>query len=272
MRVLESVDHIAWTTCERCGNTYSDGGRSCSRCGNTPTIMQRLANFSSSSNANKGSSRGVLRRTRSRGAYPGLAETALLSDRASKRRGARIAIACAIGAGALVAYAIAQPYLAGISYNRQTDATRLPATGPLVQSGPVLTQGHGQGNSVLAARPSQDARQNANDETARTSPSDVSAFDRALQGGNLAVARRRLAGISASGGDSSQLEQMRTELASREHTRDALLHHAWHCRALGDWSCVADTATQASTIDASSWEAKHLVALAAKESAKANDE
>jgi hypothetical protein len=269
MRVLDSVDHIAWTTCERCGNTYSGGGQQCSRCGETPTIMQRLASFSSPSNAKKISSRGVLRRTRSRGAYPGLAETALLSDRASKRRAARIAFACAVGAGALLAYALTKPHLAGIGFNRQSDQTHVPITGPLVQSGPVVTQG----NSVLPAQPSLlNGRQNASDENARPPQSDVSAFYRALQGGNLAVARRRLAVISVSSGDGSQLEQMRTELATREHTRDALLHHAWHCRALGDRQCVADNATQAFAIDASSWEAKHLVAWAAKEAGKAYDE
>ncbi|CAN7687994.1 hypothetical protein LJR034_005626 [Caballeronia sp. LjRoot34] len=269
MRVLESVDHIAWTTCDRCGNTYSGSGQQCSRCGKTPTIMQRLANFSSPSNAKKGSSRGVSRRTRSRGTYPGLAETALLSDRASRRRTARIAFACAMGAGALIAYALTEPYLAGFGFNPQADETHLTATGPLVQSGPVMAQG----NSVLPTQPSLlNGRQHASDETARTPQSDVSAFYHALQGGSLAVARRRLAGIWVSSEDSNQLEQMRTELASREHARDALLHHAWHCRALGDWQCVADSATQASAIDASSWEAKHLVARAAKETGKAHDE
>jgi hypothetical protein len=261
MRMLESVDHIAWTTCERCGNTYSDGGQQCRRCGKTPTIAQRLANFSFPSNAKKGSSHGVLRRTRSRGAYPGLAETALLSDRASKRRAARIALACAIGAGALVAYAFTKPYLAGGGFNPRADETHLPATGPLVQSGAVVTQS----NSVLPAQSSLlNGRQNAGDETTRTPQSDVSAFYRALQGGNLAMARRRLAGISVSGGDSSQSEQMRTELANREHTRDALLHHAWHCRAIGDRQCAVDNATQALAIDASSWEAKHLAAQSSK--------
>ncbi|MEA3112057.1 MAG: hypothetical protein QOG58_1856, partial [Caballeronia sp.] len=27
MRLLGSVDHTAWITCERCGNTYSGGGQ-----------------------------------------------------------------------------------------------------------------------------------------------------------------------------------------------------------------------------------------------------
>jgi hypothetical protein len=270
MRLLESVDHTAWITCERCGNTYSGGGQQCSRCGKKPTIMQRLVNFSSPSIARKGYSRGVLRRTRSRGAYPGLAETALLSDRASRRNAARIAFAfaCAVGVGALFAYAFTKPYLAGIGFAPQSAEIHLSATGPRVQSGPVT-----QGNSVLPAQPSLlNSHQNAGDGTARTPQSDVSEFYRALQGANLAVARRRLAGISVRSENSSQLEQMRTELASREHTRDALLHHAWHCRAIGDWQCVADNATQAYAIDASSWEAKHLVSRAAKEPGKASGE
>jgi hypothetical protein len=274
MRLLDSVDHTAWITCERCGNTYSGGGQQCSRCGKTPTIMQRLGNFSSPSNAKKVSARGVLRRTRSRGAYPGLAETALLSDRASRRRSARIALACAVGAGALVAFALTKPYRAGIgltprSVETRSPETRSPATGPLVQSGHVVTQGNG----VLPAQPSVlNSHHNASDETTRTPQSNVSAFYRALQAGNLAVARRSLARISGNSEGSGQLEQMRTELTTREHTRDALLHHAWHCHALGDWQCVADNATQAYAIDASSWEAKHLVARAAKETSKADDE
>ena len=263
MRSLESVDHTAWVTCERCGNTYSGGEQECSRCGKKPTIMQSLANFSAPSIVKEGGSRGVLRRTRSRGAYPGLAETALLSDRAGKRRTARIALACAVGAGALAAYAVTKPYLAGTGFAPQIDETHLPATRPRIQSGPVATQG--QGNSVLPAQPSLlNSHQNASDETARTSQSDIGAFYRALQGGNLSMARRRLAGISVRSEGSSQLEQMRAELASREHTRDTLLHHAWHCRAVGDWQCVADNATQAYAIDASSWEAKHLVSRAVK--------
>jgi hypothetical protein len=270
MRVLEPLDHIAWTTCERCGNTSSDGGRQCSRCGKTPTIMQRLANFPSLSNAEKGRSRGVLHRTRSRGAYPGLAETAHLSDRASKRRAARIAFACAVGAGALVIFALTQPYLAGIGFHSRTADTPVTETGPTIRSGTVVAA---SGNGVSPAKPSlSDGRQNANVATAPTPKSDVSAFYQALQGGDLVAARRHLPGMRASDENSSQPEQMRTELANREHTRDALLHHAWHCHAIGDWQCVADNATQALAIDASSWEAKHLVALAAKKVGKAEDE
>jgi len=265
MRLLESIDHTSWTTCEQCGNTYSGGAQQCSRCGNTPTIMQRLASFSELRNGTKESSRGGLRRTRSRGAYPGLAETALLSDRASKRRGSQIALACAIGAGALLTYALTKPYLAGIGFNSRTEEAHVVVTGPVIKAA--------QGNSVLPALPSSvNGHLNATDENAPTQKSDVGEFHRALQDGSLAAARRRLAGMSVSGNDSSQLEQMRTELTSREHTRDALLHHAWHCRAIGDWQCVADNATQALATDASSWEAKHLVALAAKELGKAADE
>lgn len=271
MRLLESVDHTAWITCERCGNTYSGGGQECSRCGKKPAIMQRQANLSSPSIAKKGDSRDVSRRTRSRGAYPGLTETALRSDKAGKRRAACIAFACAVGAGALAAYAVTKPYLAGTSFASQIDETHLPVTGPRVQSGPVVSLG--QGNSVLPVQPSRlDGHQKAGDETARTPQSDVSAFYRALQDGNLSVARRSLAGISVKSGGSAQLGQMRTELASREHTRDTLLHHAWHCRAIGDWQCVADNATQAYAIDTSSWEAKHLVAGAAKETGKVDVE
>ncbi len=261
MALLESIERTAWTTCERCGNTYSAGDQQCSRCGNTPTIMQRLANFSYLPNGKRGSTRGVLRRTRSRGAYPGLAETALLSDRASKRRATRIALACAVGAGVLLTYALAQPYLADMEFSL-CELMRHPCRqqgrqqGQTVQSGPVVSA---SGDSVSQAQSSlSSGRQITNDKNGRTPQSNVSAFDHVLQGGNLAAARRYLAGISASDVDSGQLAQMRTELVDREHTRDALLHHAWHCRAVGDWQCVADNAAQALTIDASSWEGKHL--------------
>ncbi|SOE92151.1 hypothetical protein SAMN05414139_04873 [Burkholderia sp. D7] len=274
MALLESIERTAWTTCERCGNTYSAGDQQCNRCGNTPTIMQRLANFSYLPNGKRGSTRGVLRRTRSRGAYPGLAETALLSDRASKRRATRIALACAVGAGVLLTYALAQPYLADMSFHSRADETSVPVAGPTagstVQSGPVVSA---SGDSVSQAQSSlSSGRQITNDKNGRTPQSNVSAFDHVLQGGNLAAARRYLAGISASDVDSGELAQMRTELVDREHTRDALLHHAWHCRAIGDWQCVADNAAQALTIDASSWEGKHLAARAAKEVGKASHE
>jgi hypothetical protein len=265
MRLLESIDHTVWTTCEQCGNTYAGGAQQCSRCGNTPTIMQRLANFSYSWNGLKAGPRGGLRRTRSRGTYPGLAETALLSDQLSKRRGVRIALACSMCAGALLTYALATPYLAGIGLSTRNNEAHVLVTGSVIEAG--------QGSSVLPAQPSSvNAQQNASGESTPTQSSDIGEFHRALQDGSLAGARRRLAGISVSGKDSGQLAQLRTELASREHTRDALLHHAWHCRAIGDWQCVADNATQALAIDASSWEAKHLVALAAKEVGKRADE
>jgi hypothetical protein len=265
MRLLDSIDHTSWTTCEQCGNTYSGGAQQCSRCGNMPTVMQRLASFSYSSNGVKGDSRGGLRRARSRGAYPGLAETALLSDRASKRRSSRIVLTCAICAGAMVAFALATPYLAGINFSSRTGEAHVLVTGPVIKAG--------QGNGALPAQPSSvNGHQNATGESAPAQKSDVGEFQRALQDGSLAAGRRQLARMSVSGERSSELEQMRTELASREHTRDALLHHAWHCRAIGDWQCVADNATQALAIDASSWEAKHLVALAAKEVDKAADE
>jgi hypothetical protein len=260
MPLLESIGRTAWTTCERCGNTYSGGGQPCTRCGNPPTVMQRLANFSYPPSGKRNGSRGVLRRTRTRGTYPGLAETALLSDRASKRRAARMALLCAIGASALVIYALAQPYLAGLGFlHSRTNESHVTATGPVVQSGPVVSA---SGNSVSPAQQPPD--------NAPAQPPNVSAFHQALQRGNLAAARRYLAAISASDKDTSQLQQMRTELATREHARDALLHHAWHCHAIGDWQCVNDNASQALAIDASNWEAKHLVARATKQIDKAS--
>ena len=79
------------------------------------------------------------------------------------------------------------------------------------------------------------------------------------------MAHRRLAGMWGNGRDRSQLEQMHADLASREHMRDEYMQRARHCRDVDDWQCVSENAAQASAIDASSVQAKRLVAQAAKE-------
>ena len=265
MRLLESIDHTAWATCQRCGNTYS-GGQRCSRCGQTPTLLQRLASFSNFSNGKKGGARAILRRTRSRGAYPGLAETALLFDQERKRRVTRIALACAVCAVAFATYFFAAPHLAGISLHPRVDDAHVLVTGPVIKSGP----GAVSGATVSPVQPSQlNSGQNADtksvmNENARTQNPDVSEFYRSLQSRNLFVAHRRLAGMSGNGKDRSQLEQMHADLASREHMRDEYMQRARHCRDVDDWQCVSENAAQASAIDASSVQAKRLVAQAAK--------
>jgi hypothetical protein len=266
MRLLESIDHTAWATCQRCGNTYS-GGQRCSRCGQTPTLLQRLASFSNFSNGKKGGARAILRRTRSRGAYPGLAETALLFDQERKRRVTRIALACAVCAVAFATYFFAAPHLAGISLHPRVDDAHVLVTGPVIKSGPVAVSGA----TVSPVQSSQlNSGQNADtksvmNENARTQNPDVSEFYRSLQSRNLFVAHRRLAGMSGNGRDRSQLEQMHADLASREHMRDEYMQRARHCRDVDDWQCVSENAAQASAIDASSVQAKRLVAQAAKE-------
>jgi len=266
MRLLESIDHTAWATCQRCGNTYS-GGQRCSRCGQTPTLLQRLASFSSFSNGRKGGARAILRRTRSRGAYPGLAETALLFDQERKRRVTRIALACTVCAVAFATYFFAAPHLAGISLHPRVDDAHVVVTGPVIKSGPVAV-------SATSVPPVQSSQLNSGkkadttsvmNENARTQNPDVSEFYRSLQSRNLFVAHRRLAGMSGNGKDRSQLEQMHADLASREHMRDEYMQRARHCRDADDWQCVSENATQASAIDASSVQAKLLVARAAKE-------
>src|ERR1700676_1276321 len=266
MRLLESIDHTAWATCQRCGNTYS-GGQRCSRCGQTPTLLQRLASFSNFSNGKKGGARAILRRTRSRGAYPGLAETALLFDQERKRRVTRIALACAVCAVAFATYFFAAPHLAGISLHPRVDDAHVLVTGPVIKSGPVAVSGA----TVSPVQSSQlNSGQNADtksvmNENARTQNPDVSEFYRSLQSRNLFVAHRRLAGMSGNGRDRSQLEQMHADLASREHMRDEYMQRARHCRDVDDWQCVSENAARASAIDASSVQAKRLVAQAAKE-------
>jgi hypothetical protein len=268
MRLLESIDHTAWATCQRCGNTYS-GGQRCSRCGQTPTLLQRLASLSNFSNGMRGGSRAILRRTRSRGAYPGLAETALLFDQERRRRLTRIALACAIGAVAVATYFFAAPHLAGVGLHPRVDDAHLLVAGPVIKSGSAAAPG----TSVFPAQSSQsnsgrhadtDTKSVMN-ENARTQNPDVSEFYRSLQNRNLFVAHRRLAGMSENGKDRSQLEQMHADLASREHMRDDYMQRARHCRDIDDWKCVSENATQASAIDASSVQAKRLVARAAKE-------
>ncbi|MDB5783448.1 MAG: hypothetical protein JWQ50_3363 [Caballeronia mineralivorans] len=266
MRLLESIDHTAWATCQRCGNTYS-GGQRCSRCGQTPTLLQRLASFSNFSNGKKGGSRAILRRTRSRGAYPGLAETALLFDQERRRRMTRIALACAICAVAVATYFFAAPHLAGIGLHPRADDAHILVAGPVIKSGAATAPG----TNVLPTPSSQlNSGRNADtksvtNENARTQNPDVSEFYRSLQSRNLFVAHRRLAGMSENGKGPGQLEQMHADLASREHMRDEYMQRARHCRDVDDWQCVSENATQASAIDASSVQAKRLVALAAKE-------
>ena len=274
MRLLESIDHTAWATCQRCGNTYS-GGQRCSRCGQTPTLLQRLASFSNFSNGKKGSSRAILRRTRSRGAYPGLAETALLFDQERRRRMTRVALACAVCAAAVATYFFAAPHLAGIGWHSRVDDAHVLVAGPVIKNG-----AEAPGTSVFPAPSSQSNRgrhadtdtKSVMNENARTQNPDVSEFYRSLQSRNLFVAHRRLAAMSESGKDRSQWEQMHADLASREHMRDDYMQRARHCRDVDDWQCVAENATQASAIDASSVQAKRLVARAAKEVGKDSGE
>ncbi|MDN7184110.1 hypothetical protein M0D69_40090 [Caballeronia sp. SEWSISQ10-4 2] len=179
----------------------------------------------------------------------------------------RIALACAIGAVAVATYFFAAPHLAGIGLHQQGDDAHLLVAGPVIKSGSVAAPG-------TSAFPAQSSQSNSGghadtksvmNEDVRTQNPDVSEFYRSLQNRNLFVAHRRLAGMSESGKDRSQWEQMHADLASREHMRDDYMQRARHCRDVDDWRCVSENATQASAIDASSVQAKHLVARAAKE-------
>jgi hypothetical protein len=258
MRLLDTANNAAWTICDRCGNDYSAGTYRCARCGNAPGVLRRLGNLVRLASNLALAKRGVSRLKRSRGTYPGLEENALRLQQERKKRTTRIAAACAIVAGTMIIYVLVMPYFAGNNSTARESATQTLATGSVIRSEPASAP------SVVVSSTDNQSFAKANIGSTQMQNVGASEFYRALQSGNLALAHRRLAGLLQSGAASGDIQQMHVDLAAREHLRDSLLHRAWHCRAIGDWPCVADNATQASTVDVSSGIAKRLVSQASK--------
>lgn len=266
-RLFASIDSTTWTTCERCGNDYPADSQQCGRCGNTSNPLGRLASLADFAYGK----RGVSRRKRSRGAYPGLAENALRFDQQRKKRATRMALICAIAAGALAIYVFVKPHLSGIESEPRELGAHTVATGAVIQSKPASAPGTIA--LPIPQSPSGADKKSSVETTAQTQTQTQNAGDsdfyRALQSRNLTAAHRRLAELSRSNEAGSQLEQMRADLASREHLRDVLLRRAWLCRTAGDWQCVSENTTQASAVDMSSGAVKHLVSQVSKKNGSA---
>ncbi|WP_028217445.1 hypothetical protein [Paraburkholderia oxyphila] len=83
-----------------------------------------------------------------------------------------------------------------------------------------------------------------------------------LDRNSLWPARRAvMVALAAQPGNGEAL-QLRAELVSREHERDALLDYARQCAREGRWTCVWDNASHARSVDVSSREAQKLLSYA----------
>jgi len=73
-------------------------------------------------------------------------------------------------------------------------------------------------------------------------------------------ARRAITNALAADPDNANAQQLRTELASRERERDALIGHASECARHREWRCVHQYAARAASVDTSSRDARRLLA------------
>jgi predicted nucleic acid-binding Zn ribbon protein len=254
MRMLESIGHAAWTTCEECGNDFPAGTYRCGRCGHVPNLLHRMASFA----ATAFQKRSIKRPKRSQGAYPGLAEGALKFYQARGKRVERMIWIGLLAGGAIIVWAFSGPRFSDMDLKPQPVSSHALAVGAVVPMQPASANAAGAGAAARA-----NVSRVPPPVVATATPGDAE-FYRAIDSRNLFVAHRRLAAMVDKGDASPQLQQMRADLSSRERLRDDLLHHAWRCRASGDWPCVSDNAAQASAIDTSSVSARRLVAQAAQ--------
>jgi hypothetical protein len=245
MRMLESIGPATWTTCEECGNDFPAGTYRCGRCGHTPNFLRRLASFSAAAFQKK----SIRRPRRSQGAYPGLAEGALKFYQARRKRVERLIWIGLLASGVLIVWALSGAHSSDMDLKPQSVSSHTFASGAVVQN---------QAASASASPVQPPAAASATPGAAE--------FYRAMESRNLTVAHRRLAAMPDKGDANGQLQQMRAQLTTQEHLRDGLLHRAWHCRAIGDWKCVSESAAQASGVDASSVSARRLVSQAAQAS------
>ncbi|MFM0528137.1 hypothetical protein PQR11_24540 [Paraburkholderia strydomiana] len=88
-----------------------------------------------------------------------------------------------------------------------------------------------------------------------------------LQNNNLSATKARVAAAIAVQPQSRDAQNLRAAVNTREQQRDALLSLARGCGHIGRWDCVSLNAGSALGIDSSSKEARHLMTLAAQESA-----
>jgi len=97
----------------------------------------------------------------------------------------------------------------------------------------------------------------------RTDVTRQLAMARADLGRNrLWPAHRAVEGVLAAQPGNKDALQLRAELASRERERDALIDHARECARTRQWACERQYAQRAANVDASSRDAKRLLARA----------
>jgi hypothetical protein len=86
-----------------------------------------------------------------------------------------------------------------------------------------------------------------------------------LDKNSLWPARRAIMAALAAQPGNADAQQMRAELTEREQQRDALIGHARACAHEREWACARQDAGRAVSVDSSSLEAKHLLALSGGE-------
>ncbi|WP_321936531.1 hypothetical protein [Paraburkholderia sp. J8-2] len=94
---------------------------------------------------------------------------------------------------------------------------------------------------------------------------DLASAHASLDRNNLWPARRALTSALAVEPGNRDAQQMQADLVAREHQRDALIGEARQCAQERQWACVRQDAGHAVNVDASSREAKRLLALASAE-------
>jgi hypothetical protein len=124
------------------------------------------------------------------------------------------------------------------------------ASAPLARNTNMVQQGN-------TARGSNGA-EHARPDVAR----DLASARLSLDRNRLWPARRAITSALAAQPDNAEAQQMRAELAAREQQRDSLLRSARQCAREDQWSCARQNAGHALTVDASSQEAKKLLARA----------
>ena len=86
-----------------------------------------------------------------------------------------------------------------------------------------------------------------------------------LDKNNLWPARRSLMNALAVEPGNPDAQRMQADLTAREQQRDALIGQARQCAHARQWACVRQDAGHAVNVDASSREARHLLAVASAE-------
>ncbi|CAD6533524.1 hypothetical protein LMG27952_02765 [Paraburkholderia hiiakae] len=94
---------------------------------------------------------------------------------------------------------------------------------------------------------------------------DLASARASLDKNTLWPARRSLMNALAVEPGNPDAQRMQADLVAREQQRDALIGQARQCAHARQWACVRQDAGHAVNVDASSREARHLLALASAE-------